>query len=413
MKRFLIILAVVKLSFASVENLLSQTYINVNESELKKEISLAIGAYNDGFFQKAKDIGLKILNNPNIPFEKKGLIFEMLSSLAFKTNNKVLAKLLISRLKKDGKKLPLVVQQRIFVNLYNTLKDRKLKQKFSKLIHPKSKSFSLPEKLKKLGFKKGLNVFYINNLQTPIESNRIIFSKKDQTLYEIAARFDMGADELKEANPLLDPFDVLKGDAIIIPLHRILPDNKLEEKVIYINLPEKRIYYLLDKHILITFPIGVGTDNTQSPIGTFYISEKRKNPAWYVPENIRKEEPDLPAIVPPGENNPLGTRAMRLGNTNYLIHGTNKRFGVGLKVSHGCIRMYNSDVEKLFELVNKGTKVVIVNKVIKKIGKSLELHGRTYELKTIKPFGGVSQPVWRFVKNEKRGYAFPLKELLP
>ena len=167
------------------------------------------------------------------------------------------------------------------------------------------------------------------------------------------------------------------------------------------------------KNFLITFPIGIGTDNTKSPTGEFVISEKRKNPAWYVPENIRKEEPYLPSIVPPGENNPLGTRAMRLGNTNYLIHGTNKKFGVGLKVSHGCIRMYNSDIEKLFELVKKGTKVKIINKYVKTNNKYLELHGRDYEIKGLKPIKGIKEPLWEFVKREKRGYAFPLLELLP
>ncbi|WP_297890236.1 L,D-transpeptidase, partial [Sulfurihydrogenibium sp.] len=130
---------------------------------------------------------------------------------------------------------------------------------------------------------------------------------------------------------------------------------------IYVNINEKRLYYpvmINDRSYVITFPIGIGTDEAQSPVGDFKISQKRKDPAWYPPESIRKEQPDLPQVFPPGPDNPLGTRAMRLGNTSFLMHGTNKEYGIGMKVSHGCIRMYNEDVERLFEVVDVGTPVV-------------------------------------------------------
>ena len=107
--------------------------------------------------------------------------------------------------------------------------------------------------------------------------------------------------------------------------------------------------------------MGIGTDETGTKIGEYEISQKRENPSWYVPDSIKEENPELPDVFPPGEDNPLGTRAMRLGNTTLLIHGTNKKFGIGMKVSHGCIRMYNPDVERLFNIVEEGTKVKVID----------------------------------------------------
>ncbi len=205
------------------------------------------------------------------------------------------------------------------------------------------------------------NIFKLDKDIPIIGELSIYISEKDQTLLEISKKLGLGYYELKNANPLIDPFDVRKNQIIIVPLKRILPFKNFEYNVIYINIYEKRLYLpvkINDESYVITFPIGIGTDEAQSPIGEFKISQKEKNPVWIPPESIRKEQPDLPAIFPAGPDNPLGTRAMRLGNTTFLMHGTNKEYGIGMRVSHGCIRMYNEDVEKLFEVVNLGTKVV-------------------------------------------------------
>jgi lipoprotein-anchoring transpeptidase ErfK/SrfK len=214
------------------------------------------------------------------------------------------------------------------------------------------------------GFELGKNIFLLENGDTVFGENKIYISPENQTLVEIAKQTDMGYFELKLSNPDINPFAVKKGQMILIPRRRIIPELKYELNEIYINLSEKRLYYPTEidgKKYVITFPVGIGTDETGTKVGEYEISQKRENPSWYVPENIKKENPELPDVFPPGKDNPLGTRAMRLGHTELLIHGTNKKFGIGMKVSHGCIRMYNRDVERLFNLVKEGTKVKIID----------------------------------------------------
>ncbi len=214
------------------------------------------------------------------------------------------------------------------------------------------------------GFELGKNIFLINDKDSVFGENKIYISPENQTLVEIAKQTDMGYFELKLANPDINPFAVKKGQMILIPRRRIIPEINYQLNTIYLNLSEKRLYYPTEiegKKYVITFPVGIGTDETGTKVGEYEISQKRENPSWYVPDSIKKENPELPDVFPPGPDNPLGTRAMRLGNTTLLIHGTNKKFGIGMKVSHGCIRMYNHDVERLFDIVEEGTKVKIVD----------------------------------------------------
>ncbi|HZW35624.1 MAG TPA: L,D-transpeptidase family protein [Candidatus Deferrimicrobiaceae bacterium] len=116
---------------------------------------------------------------------------------------------------------------------------------------------------------------------------------------------------------------------------------------------------------VMTFPIGIGDQGKDTPVGTYTIVEKIRNPAWHVPESIRRERPDLPAIVPPGPDNPLGSHALRLSERSLLIHGTNRPWGIGMRSSHGCIRLYPEDIPRLFEIVGLGTSVAIVNQPVK------------------------------------------------
>ena len=249
------------------------------------------------------------------------------------------------------------------------LLSKKDKQDYVKFILDKYKfKDEKQQKYKRLkGFELGRNIFPINSSNV-FGENLIYISEKNQTLLEIAKKTDMGFFELQIVNDILNPFDIKKGQVVIIPRRRVIPAFYFEFGTIYINLEEKRLYYPLiikGKQYVITFPVGVGTDNANEPIGEFEITEKRKNPIWYPTSRLRKEDPTLPKAVPSGKNNPLGTRAMRLGETTYLIHGTNKPYGIGMKVSHGCIRMYNRDVEKLYEIVEEGTTVKIFRKTIK------------------------------------------------
>jgi L,D-transpeptidase ErfK/SrfK len=191
--------------------------------------------------------------------------------------------------------------------------------------------------------------------------------KHDESLIEIARKYDVGYHEIGDANPDLDPFVPGVGVTVEIPTAWILPDVTRYEGII-INLSEMRLFYFLKRggaRLVMTFPIGIGKEGFNTPLGRFSIIEKTVNPSWHVPASIQREKPELPKVVPPGPDNPLGSHAMRLSVGDVLIHGTNKPWGVGRKFSHGCIRLYPEDIPKLFQLVSKGTRVTIVRQPVK------------------------------------------------
>ncbi len=191
--------------------------------------------------------------------------------------------------------------------------------------------------------------------------------RPNESLIEIARHFGLGYNEIMEANPGLDPFVPGAGKKVEIPSSWILPDVTSYSGLV-INLAELRLYYFFDRqriHYVMTFPIGIGREGLDTPIGVFTVMQKIVHPAWYVPDSIRKEEPSLPAVVPPGPDNPLGSHALRLSLGTVLIHGTNRPYGIGRRVSHGCIHLYPEDIPKLFASVRSGTKVTIVRQPIK------------------------------------------------
>lgn len=298
------------------------------------------------------------------------------------------------------------------------LKDKvSKKEKVSKLVKDKDIKFygenSEVINYKGIDFILNKNIFKLDKDIPIIGELSIYISEKDQTLLEISKKLGLGYYELKNANPLIDPFDVRKNQIIVVPFKRILPFKNFEYNVIYINIYEKRLYLpieISEESYVITFPIGIGTDEAQSPIGEFKISQKRKDPVWIPPESIRKEQPDLPAVFPAGPDNPLGTRAMRLGNTNFLIHGTNKEYGIGMRVSHGCIRMYNEDVEKLFEVVNLGTKVVSYDYSYKIYSNSIKVIEAFDEnsINDLEKSGIVSKKFINFYKTNLFGKSFAI-----
>ena len=190
--------------------------------------------------------------------------------------------------------------------------------------------------------------------------------KGDESLIEVARRFGIGYNAIVEANPGIDPFIPGSGISITIPTSWILPDMASYDGII-INLSEMRLYYF-SKHsspIVRTYPIGIGSEGNETPVGVFKITEKVVKPSWHVPESIRKEKPELPPVVPPGPDNPLGSHALRLSAKSVLIHGTNRPFAVGRRASHGCIRMYPEDIPKLFQAVPNRSKVTIIRQPVK------------------------------------------------
>ena len=197
---------------------------------------------------------------------------------------------------------------------------------------------------------------------------QVTYSRKEDTLPDIARRFNLGFDEVARANPGVDPWLPGDGTRIVLPTQFVLPDAPAEGLVI--NVAALRAFYYPkaakgEQRTVITFPIGIGKIGWATPTGTTKIVSKRKDPYWTPPESVRKEHAEegdiLPARVPPGPDNPLGAYAMNLGWPSYLIHGTNKPAGVGLRASHGCIRMYPEDIAALFDSFAIGTKVTVVD----------------------------------------------------
>jgi L,D-transpeptidase ErfK/SrfK len=196
----------------------------------------------------------------------------------------------------------------------------------------------------------------------------------EDTLYDLARQYSLGSEELIRVNPKIDPWIPGADKTVFIPGRHILPTGP--HTGIVINIAEHRLYYYPkpQRHMpqqVITYPISIGKMDWRTPLGLTHVIAKQKDPWWHPTKSVRDEHAKdgdiLPAAVPPGPDNPLGSRAMRLaaGNGTYLIHGTNNPIAVGLAVTHGCIRMYPEDVEALYPRVPVGTEVRIVNEPVK------------------------------------------------
>lgn len=194
-----------------------------------------------------------------------------------------------------------------------------------------------------------------------------------------ASKYQIGLSNLIEINPNIDVFLPKGGSTLIIPNKLLIPD--VQKKVgIVINSVEMRLYYYpKDKNVIVVLPIGIGDINSDTPINwTTKVIGRKKNPSWSPTEKIRKEYElkgiKLPKNFVSGKDNPMGYYAMYIGNL-YAIHGTNVNFGIGLRVSHGCIRLRNEDIEWLFKNVPVGTKVQFIDQPVKA---SIESDGSIY-----------------------------------
>jgi L,D-transpeptidase ErfK/SrfK len=190
--------------------------------------------------------------------------------------------------------------------------------------------------------------------------------RENESLIEIARMFNLGFNGISDANPGADPFVPPIGMRVEVPTEWVLPDVKVREGIV-INISEMRLYFypFRNSKYVYTFPIGIGDDGKETPTGNFRVIQKKARPYWHVPKSIRKEDPKLPDVVPPGPDNPLGTHALRLSASSVLIHGTNRPWGIGRKVSHGCIHLYPEDIPWLFNNVKTGTQVTIVKQPVK------------------------------------------------
>lgn len=186
----------------------------------------------------------------------------------------------------------------------------------------------------------------------------------EDTLLDVARRFNLGYVEMVAANPGTDPWLPGQGTDVVLPTVHLMPEA--EPEGIIINLADMRLYYFPGNEAEpLSYPIGIGRDGLLTPVGTTKVVRMKKDPEWRPTPRMREETPELPAVVEAGPDNPLGHRALYLGWPQYLIHGTNKPLGIGRRVSSGCIRMYPEDVEALFEMVEIGTPVQVVDQPVK------------------------------------------------
>lgn len=201
---------------------------------------------------------------------------------------------------------------------------------------------------------------------------RFVQSRHEDTLSDIARRHSVGFEAIKRANPAVDPWLPGQGTWVTVPAEYVLPDAPRTGLVL--NLPEMRLYYYPpprpggEAHV-VSYPASIGRLDWSTPLGVTRVAAKVRNPTWYPPASIRKEHAaegdELPPSVPPGEGNPLGEYALRLARPGYLIHGTNRPYGIGMRVTHGCVRLYPENIAGLFRDVPVGTPVRIVNQPYK------------------------------------------------
>ena len=214
-----------------------------------------------------------------------------------------------------------------------------------------------------------MNVFRLYKDSDVVGQVQTVIAHHEDTLFDIARRYDVGINEITEANPGIDKWLPGEGVRVTLPTQFILPDAP--RRGIVLNLAAMRLFYYPkprqgETPVVITHPIGIGRENWSTPTGLTKVIKKVTDPTWIVPASIRKEHAKggehLPAVVLPGPDNPLGTHVLRLGLRAYLIHGTNKPAGIGMRISHGCIQLYPEDIKTLFERVPVGTPVRIINR---------------------------------------------------
>ena len=199
-----------------------------------------------------------------------------------------------------------------------------------------------------------------------------VTAREEDTLIDIARRNGLGYHDIVHANPDINIWVPGEGTEVVLPTRFVLPPGP--RRGVVLNLAEYRLYYYPEPNegepaYVMTYPISIGRMDWETPLGSTSVVQKVTNPSWYPPKSVKAEHAaegrPLPNIVPPGPDNPLGKYAMRLGLPGYLIHSTNRPAGVGMRVTHGCIRMFPEDIEFLFPKVDVNTQVRIINAPIK------------------------------------------------
>jgi L,D-transpeptidase ErfK/SrfK len=211
-------------------------------------------------------------------------------------------------------------------------------------------------------------------IDTVIGSVRQYTPTKGDTFLDLARFYGLGYNELEQANPDIDPWiPGIKATSVILPTAWVLPQVSYEGVVV--NIPEMRLYYFHPHKdggsvLVTTYPVGLGRDEWRTPKGKFKVLGKTVNPTWVIPDSIReehiRERGDYRKLIEGGApDNPLGKYRLELTMHGYRIHGTDIPWGVGMQVSHGCVRLYPEDIEALYPIVSVGTPGEFVYQPVK------------------------------------------------
>lgn len=245
--------------------------------------------------------------------------------------------------------------------------------------HAETPSYDVPPRSLPIYSLGGASEWLVGSVSTAIP-------RKGETFLELSHRYDLGYNELIAANRNSDPWIPKTDEPLVIPSRWLVPDSA--RKGVVLNIPEMRLYYFRDGgRQVMTAPVGLGREDWKTPQGTFRVRGKTVNPTWIIPETIRKErfEEDGSkeySIAGGTPENPLGKYRLELTLPSYGIHGSNKEWGVGMLVSHGCLRLYNEDIATLFPLIEVGTPGAFVYEPVK-VGKHrgrvlVEVHDDIY-----------------------------------
>jgi L,D-transpeptidase ErfK/SrfK len=185
-----------------------------------------------------------------------------------------------------------------------------------------------------------------------------VLVEPEDTLLDVAYRHRLGFEAVERLNPGVDAWIPDAGTVVELPTRYVLPN--VDPAGLVINVPEMRLYDFTVGPEPEVFAIAIGDAFDPTLVGEFRVGTKRTNPTWFVPKSILEERPGQPPVVPPGPDNPLGSRWMTIGATTYGIHGTNVRWSIGRQATHGCIRLYEDEIERLYERIPTGTRLQLL-----------------------------------------------------
>lgn len=261
-----------------------------------------------------------------------------------------------------SKGLRVIVLLSVIASLYGCAATKMAHKEYQPQPIPKQQE----EKIERMEEDIERNAFSVAKGDDVVGRLAFISLEKGDTLPDIARHFSLGINEISAANPGVDIWVPEAGQRIVLPLSFILPDAP--KKGIVINLAAMRLFQYKgdgESPSVLTYPVGVGTEERPSPTGQMHVERKITRPTWHVPASIARDHrlkgDPLPAKILPGPQNPLGEYALYLSKPSYLIHGTNKPASIGLRATNGCIRLYPEDIQKLYENTPVKAPVLIVN----------------------------------------------------